>query len=56
MCLAKPVISQVKALRLTRDDFEVLKIIGRGSFGEVAVVRLKNTDQVSYFIVELILY
>jgi hypothetical protein len=45
--LAKPVVSQVKALRLSRDDFEVLKIIGRGSFGEVAVVQLKDTDQVN---------
>lgn len=39
-------ISQVKALRLTRDDFDVLKVIGRGSFGEVAVVQMKNTDKV----------
>jgi serine/threonine-protein kinase MRCK len=36
----------VKALRLCREDFEVLKVIGRGSFGEVAVVRLINTDKV----------
>jgi serine/threonine-protein kinase MRCK len=44
--LAKPVVSQVKALRLSRDDFDILKVIGRGSFGEVAVVQLKNTDKV----------
>lgn len=43
---AKPIVSRVKALRLCRDDFEVLKVIGRGSFGEVAVVRLLNTDKV----------
>ncbi|CAD5225594.1 unnamed protein product [Bursaphelenchus okinawaensis] len=43
---ARPTVSQVKALRLSRDDFDVLKVIGRGSFGEVAVVKLKNTDKV----------
>jgi len=35
---------------LCRDDFEVLKVIGRGSFGEVAVVKLLNTDKVLLFI------
>uniref|UniRef100_A0A914HAA0 non-specific serine/threonine protein kinase n=1 Tax=Globodera rostochiensis TaxID=31243 RepID=A0A914HAA0_GLORO len=43
---AKPIVARVKALRLCRDDFEVLKVIGRGSFGEVAVVRLANTDKI----------
>jgi len=32
---AKPVVTQVKQLRLQRNDFETLKIIGRGAFGEV---------------------
>ena len=32
---AKPVVENVKELRLHRDDFETLKIIGRGAFGEV---------------------
>jgi len=32
---AKPVVSNVKQLRLQRSDFETLKIIGRGAFGEV---------------------
>lgn len=41
-------MSRVKLLRLSRDDFEVLKVIGRGSFGEVAVVRLINTDKVFF--------
>lgn len=44
--LVRPIISRVKALRLCRDDFEVLKVIGRGSFGEVAVVRMVNTDKI----------
>ncbi|KAL3123881.1 hypothetical protein niasHT_009124 [Heterodera trifolii] len=43
---AKPIVARVKTLRLCRDDFEVLKVIGRGSFGEVAVVRLTNTDKI----------
>ena len=42
----KPVVQRVKALRLTRDDFEVIKVIGRGAFGEVCVVKLKGTDRV----------
>ena len=42
----KPVANRVKALRLIKDDFEILKVIGRGAFGEVCVVKLKNTDKV----------
>ncbi|XP_059087809.1 serine/threonine-protein kinase MRCK beta-like isoform X3 [Tigriopus californicus] len=42
--LVKPVANRVKALRLCKDDFEILKVIGRGAFGEVCVVKLKNTD------------
>lgn len=36
----------VKSLRLTRDDFETIKVIGRGAFGEVCVVHMKGTDKV----------
>ncbi|XP_028597947.2 myotonin-protein kinase isoform X2 [Podarcis muralis] len=43
---AEPVTSRLKALRLQRDDFEILKVIGRGAFSEVAVVKLKRTSQV----------
>ena len=32
---AKPVATRVKHLRLKRDDFETLNVIGRGAFGEV---------------------
>lgn len=42
----KPVASRVKALRLCKDDFEILKVIGRGAFGEVCVVKLRNSDRV----------
>ena len=44
--IVKPVVNRVKALRLCKDDFEILKVIGRGAFGEVCVVKLKNTDRV----------
>lgn len=31
----KPFTTTVKEMRLHRDDFEMLKVIGRGAFGEV---------------------
>ena len=42
----KGVSDRVKSLRLCKDDFEILKVIGRGAFGEVCVVKLKGTDRV----------
>lgn len=42
----KPVATCVKNLRLTRDDFEIVKVIGRGAFGEVCVVKMKGSDKV----------
>ena len=42
----KPVVQRVKALRLCREDFEVIKVIGRGAFGEVCVVKLRGTENV----------
>lgn len=44
--LVKPVASCVKSLRLAREDFEIIKVIGRGAFGEVCVVRMKGTDNI----------
>lgn len=44
--LMKSVVQSVKQLRLSRDDFEVLKVIGRGAFGEVCVVRMHHTSQI----------
>uniref|UniRef100_A0A8D0L5F5 Serine/threonine-protein kinase MRCK alpha n=1 Tax=Sphenodon punctatus TaxID=8508 RepID=A0A8D0L5F5_SPHPU len=43
---AKPFTSKVKQMRLHKEEFEILKVIGRGAFGEVAVVKLKNADKV----------
>uniref|UniRef100_A0A3Q2W4P2 non-specific serine/threonine protein kinase n=1 Tax=Haplochromis burtoni TaxID=8153 RepID=A0A3Q2W4P2_HAPBU len=42
----KPFTTTVKDMRLHKDDFEILKVIGRGAFGEVAVVKMKHTEQV----------
>uniref|UniRef100_A0A5F8GX03 CDC42 binding protein kinase alpha n=1 Tax=Monodelphis domestica TaxID=13616 RepID=A0A5F8GX03_MONDO len=32
---AKPFTQLVKEMQLHRDDFEIIKVIGRGAFGEV---------------------
>lgn len=42
----KPSLTAIKQLRLTRDDFEILKVIGRGAFGIVCVVRMSTTNKV----------
>ena len=44
--IVKPVVERVKTLRLSRHDFDVVKVIGRGAFGEVSVVKLKTTNRV----------
>ncbi|KAH9643617.1 hypothetical protein HF086_000091 [Spodoptera exigua] len=47
MIKVKPVATALKRLRLSRDDFELVKVIGRGAFGEVCVVRasfMQGTD------------
>ncbi|XP_037073228.1 serine/threonine-protein kinase Genghis Khan-like, partial [Pollicipes pollicipes] len=43
---ARPVVQRVKSLRLCRDAFEILKVIGRGAFGEVCVVKMRSTEKV----------
>ncbi|KAM9036901.1 myotonin-protein kinase isoform X2 [Sarcophilus harrisii] len=43
---AEPFVARLKELQLRRDDFEILKVIGRGAFSEVAVVKLRRTGQV----------
>ncbi|XP_012224760.1 serine/threonine-protein kinase Genghis Khan isoform X1 [Linepithema humile] len=42
----KPIASCIKRLQLTREDFEIVKVIGRGAFGEVCVVRMRGSDKV----------
>jgi len=34
--VAKPYIKKMKKNQLQRDDFEFLRVIGRGAFGEVS--------------------
>ena len=40
--LVKHAVQNIKQLRLSRDDFEILKVIGRGAFGIVCVAKLNN--------------
>uniref|UniRef100_A0A2K6TST9 Serine/threonine-protein kinase MRCK beta n=1 Tax=Saimiri boliviensis boliviensis TaxID=39432 RepID=A0A2K6TST9_SAIBB len=44
--LSKPFTQLVKEMQLHREDFEIIKVIGRGAFGEVAVVKMKNTERI----------
>ncbi len=44
--IAKPVVNTVKELRLRKNDFDIIKVIGRGAFGEVSFVRMKNTENI----------
>ncbi|KAM7374951.1 hypothetical protein PAMP_007576 [Pampus punctatissimus] len=43
---AEPLVRQVKKTRIKREDFHILKVIGRGTFSEVAVARMRSTHQV----------
>ncbi|XP_076876083.1 myotonin-protein kinase isoform X2 [Brachyhypopomus gauderio] len=43
---AEPLVKQVKKTRIKREDFHILKVIGRGTFSEVAVARMRRTQQV----------
>uniref|UniRef100_A0A4W5RZ50 non-specific serine/threonine protein kinase n=1 Tax=Hucho hucho TaxID=62062 RepID=A0A4W5RZ50_9TELE len=42
----EPLVRLVKKTRIKRDDFHILKVIGRGTFSEVAVARMRSTQQV----------
>ncbi|KAK7925122.1 hypothetical protein WMY93_007432 [Mugilogobius chulae] len=42
----EPLVRQVKRTRIKREDFHILKVIGRGTFSEVAVARMHSTQQV----------
>uniref|UniRef100_A0A673M1A1 non-specific serine/threonine protein kinase n=1 Tax=Sinocyclocheilus rhinocerous TaxID=307959 RepID=A0A673M1A1_9TELE len=42
----KDTISKIRKLRMKADDYEVVKVIGRGAFGEVQLVRHKATRKV----------
>ncbi|XP_018123419.1 rho-associated protein kinase 1 [Xenopus laevis] len=42
----KDTISKIRDLRMKADDYEVVKVIGRGAFGEVQLVRHKSSRKV----------
>uniref|UniRef100_A0A8C6WFN4 non-specific serine/threonine protein kinase n=1 Tax=Neogobius melanostomus TaxID=47308 RepID=A0A8C6WFN4_9GOBI len=43
---AEPLVRQVKKTRIKREDFDILKVIGRGAFSEVRLARMRSTQQV----------
>uniref|UniRef100_A0A3Q0T6W3 non-specific serine/threonine protein kinase n=1 Tax=Amphilophus citrinellus TaxID=61819 RepID=A0A3Q0T6W3_AMPCI len=43
---AEPLVREVKKTRIKREDFHILKVIGRGTFSEVAVAKMQSTQQV----------
>ena len=44
--LDQPVVTKLKKLRVNAADFEQKKVIGRGHFGEVYLVKEKQTGDV----------
>ena len=43
---AKPYVNKINQLQMSIKDYDILKVIGRGAFGEVALVKLKKTQRV----------
>jgi hypothetical protein len=43
---ARPIVEKLKQFRLSKNDFEIIKVIGRGAFGEVAFVKMRNTENI----------
>ncbi|XP_065178969.1 serine/threonine-protein kinase MRCK beta-like [Sycon ciliatum] len=39
-------VTKVKNLRMRKEDFETLRVIGKGAFGQVQLVRLKETSNI----------
>jgi Rho-associated protein kinase 1 len=42
----QPLAKEIYDLRMKADDFNIIKVIGRGSFGEVQLVRHKSSKKV----------
>lgn len=43
--VVKPIVTKIRTCHVRRDDFELQKVIGRGAFGQVSVVKMRNTTQ-----------
>lgn len=44
-------MEKIRGLQMKAEDYEVVKVIGRGAFGEVQLVRIlfqKTTELISY--------
>lgn len=48
--LAKPFTQLVKDMQLHREDFEIIKVIGRGAFGEVRDYCMAQALLAPYFL------
>ncbi|VDP20724.1 unnamed protein product [Echinostoma caproni] len=42
----KPYVERIERCWISRDEFETIRLIGSGAFGEVSVVRWKNNGQI----------
>ena len=40
---ARPFMNRISELRVRKSDFDLVKVIGRGAFGEVGLVQKKGT-------------
>lgn len=40
MVLDEKVVENIRSLQMKAEDYEVVKVIGRGAFGEVQLVRI----------------
>ncbi|KAM7535308.1 hypothetical protein Aperf_G00000094837 [Anoplocephala perfoliata] len=41
----KPLVEKIESCRLSRSEFETIRLIGSGAFGEVSLVRSKSTNE-----------
>ena len=45
-CIVSGIVKKVRDKRMKASDFDIVKVIGRGAFGEVQLVRHKPSKQV----------
>jgi hypothetical protein len=50
------VSEEIGEKRMKTDDFNLIKVIGRGAFGEVQLVRHKFTNKVTEFLIFINLF